>query len=92
MRPPPRFHYDYTDHGLRFRMCPTMALESFYDSNRYMIKFLCTYKGLISNHSIPKDHYLNPPRFILIMLNYKRRYFSQKNCYMLKVEVCKFRI
>jgi hypothetical protein len=92
MHPPPRFRYDYIDRGLRVFMCPTMALKSFYDSNRYMIEFLCTYKGSILNHSIPKYHYLNPPLVILILLNYKRRYFSQKNYYMLTVEVCKFSI
>ena len=92
MRLPPRFHYDYTYCGLRVRMCPMMALESFYDSNHYMIEFLYTYEGLISNRSIPKDHYLNPPLVILIVLNYKRKYFSQKNYYMLTVEFCKFRI
>jgi hypothetical protein len=92
MRSSPRFRYDDTDRGLRVRMCPTIALESFCDSNRYMIGLLCTRKGLISNRSIPKDHYLNPLIVILIVLNYKRMYFSQKNCYMLTVEVCKFRI
>jgi hypothetical protein len=69
-----------------------MALESFYDSNRYMIELLCTCKGIISNRSFPKDHYLNPPLVILIVLNYKHKYFSQKNRYMLTVEFCKFKI
>jgi hypothetical protein len=78
MRPSPRFRYDDTDRGLRVRMCPTIALESFCDSNSYMIGFLCTRKGLISNRPILNDHYIEPVILCLILLNFRCRYFLRR--------------